>query len=136
MLGPLITVFMIGDSQSFKLRVRSTFPVWEGPWTPVNPADEDSCELHAVLIVGISDGSISCRQPHFIVQNSWGSAEPNEVSSTACQCSSPKQFTNSSHTLHNAGCFLCPSGRAAPLQKDLWCQMPTTPARLVVQSVV
>lgn len=115
-------VFMIGDSKSFKSRVGSGVPVWEGPWTPVNPADEDSYELHAVLIVGISDGSISCQKPHFIIQNSWGSAEPSEVSSISCQRSSPTQMAISPHTLHNAGCFLCPSGRAAPLRQDLWCK--------------
>lgn len=142
MLGPLIMVFMIGDSNSFKSRVGSGVPVSssvpEGPWTPVNPADEDSYELHAVLIVGISDGSISCQKPHFIIQNSWGSAEPSEVSSISCQRPSPTQMAISPHTLHNAGRFQCLSGRAAPLRQDLWCQMPTTSSRLafVVQSAV
>ncbi|KAL0043665.1 hypothetical protein WJX82_010431 [Trebouxia sp. C0006] len=77
-LGPLVLTFTIGDKPLFKFVVGSDSPIWRGPWAAVDPTAKGSFEHHAVLIVGYSSRSASCMEPHFIMQNSWGAAKPNE----------------------------------------------------------
>lgn len=109
-------VFTIGNKQKFKVVVGSVPPIWQGPSAPDNPADESSFEDHAVLIVGISSGSTSCQEPHFIVQNSWGAAKPNEVACTLCRFAYHLHLPVFICNLCAVGGICCTSDRAAPFQ--------------------
>lgn len=69
--------FTIGDPEAFDLMCDSTLPIWKGPWVHVTTGRPVS---HAVLIVGLSEKSEYCVEPHLIIQNSWGDKGPNNVS--------------------------------------------------------